>query len=162
MPRLGVARCALLIALSIMLPSPAEALGFLSCSGTEVSDSFDINNGGADGHAIGILVAATSELVGGPPLDPRIEIRRQFDSAPIACNDDHGSSFGGCSLATTFSLGQLAFVNGPIVLYAIDQFDSFVLFVNPPGGVRVTIRASLSPAPGRAACGFYSVQLFAF
>jgi hypothetical protein len=35
-----------------------------------------------------------------------------------------------------------------------------VLFVNPPGGARIIIRASGDPAPGRAACGTYTVHIF--
>ena len=77
--------------------SDAWAVGVLNCDGTESSDSLDINNhAGADDNLIFIFVAATSQLLGGPRLDPFIEVRRLSDNGFIACNDDNGNSFGGC------------------------------------------------------------------
>jgi hypothetical protein len=41
-------------------------------------------------------------------------------------------------------------------------FDSAVFFVNPPGGVRVTIRGRAQPASGMSACGFYPFHVFGY
>ena len=79
--------------------SDAWAVGVLRCDVADPNDTLDINNGGADGNLIFIFVAATSELLGGPKLDPFIEVRRLSDNAFIACNDDNGSNFGGCNLS---------------------------------------------------------------
>jgi len=140
--------------------SDAWAVGVLNCDGSETSDSLDINNAGADGNLIFIFVAATSELLGGPRLDPFIEVRRLSDDAFVACNDDNGSSFGGCDAVDTEDVTGLSFVSGPFQLYAVGVYDSFVFFFNPPGGARVTIRASTFPAAGRANCGTYTVHIF--
>ena len=140
--------------------SDAWAIGVLNCDGSESSDSLDINNAGADGNLIFVFVAATSQLLGGPRLDPFIEVRRLSDNAFIACNDDNGSSFGGCDLFDTENVTGLSFVSGFFQLYTVGVFDSFVFFINPPGGARLIIRSSSSPAPGRANCGTYTVHIF--
>lgn len=140
--------------------SDAWAVGVLRCDVADATDTLDLNNGGADGDLIFIFVAATSDLLGGPKLDPFIEVRRLSDNGFIACNDDNGSNFGGCSFSDTVDVRGLSFVSGFFQLYTVGVFDSFVFFFKPPGGARITIRASSDPAPGRANCGTYTVHIF--
>ncbi len=87
-------------------------------------------------------------------------MRRLSDNGFIACNDDNGSSFGGCDPFDTQNVTGLSFVSGLFQLYTVGVFDSFVFFVNPPGGARLIIRSSSFPAPGRANCGTYTVHIF--
>jgi hypothetical protein len=141
---------------------PANALGRILCGSPEAADTFDISNDGANEHGIFLIVAGTSEILGGAALDPRIEIRRLSDGAVIACNDDNGLDFGGCSAQTTMDMRNFTFNQGPNPLYRIGDFDSAVFFINPPGGVRVTVRGSTQPASGMSTCGWYTVHIFGF
>ena len=160
--RRALAACVHLVLLSLGSAPPADALGNLLCGSAEVADTFDIGNGPVNGNGVFLVVAGTSELLGGAALDPRVEVHRLSDGALLACNDDHGSDYGGCSLPSTTLMENFTVSQGSNVLYRIGPFDSAVFFVNPPGGVRVTIRGSPQPASGMGACGFYTLHLFGY
>lgn len=155
-------RCALgtfMFGFLLVLAGDAWAAGIINCVGPEVSDRIDIPNGGADGNTILIIVAATSEFLGGSNLDPRIDVQNLTTGAFIACNDDAGDTFGGCSLANTVAIAGASLNAGPTPLVTFGEFDSAVIFVNPPGGARVTIRASPLAGKGQD-CGPYTVMIF--
>jgi hypothetical protein len=157
---------ALAVLLALGHAGPASAIGRILCGSPEAADTFDISNDGANDHGIFVIVAGTSEILGGAALDPRIEVRRLSDGVLIACNDDNGLDFGGCSAQTTMDMrnptAPFTFNQGQNPLYRIGDFDSAVFFINPPGGVRVTIRGSTQPASGMSACGFYTLHIFGY
>lgn len=149
------------IAFVVLLASggTAWAVGALRCDVIDDSDFFTLENGGADGIPIAIFVTATSDLLGGPKLDPKVFVRNAVTDALIACNDDNGSSFGGCSLANTADLEGWNTNFGPTFLFGVGAFDSVVIFTNPSAGVRVEVTSSSVIAFGRSDCGTYSVQI---
>jgi hypothetical protein len=149
------------IAFIVLLASGenAWAVGVLRCDVSDPSDFFTIENGGADSNPIAIFVTATGDLFGGPKLDPRVEVRNLATDAFIACNDDHNSAIGGCSLANTSDVTGLSTNFGTTPLFAVGAFDSLVIFNNPPAGVLVEVTASTDVAVGRSDCGTYSVQI---
>jgi hypothetical protein len=114
--RRGLAACVLSLLLAVGSAGTAEALGNLPCGSAETAETVDLGTGPVSGNGIFVIVAGTSERLEGATLGARIEVHRLSDGALIACNDDHGSDFGGCSQASTMLMENFTFNLGPRVL----------------------------------------------